>query len=254
MKITIIGAGNMGGAMAIGLAKTGKFQITATARHAERLEKYHPYGIRTTTDNLAAVKGADVVMYAVEPYQMQGVLEQTAPVLDFDSQLIVSVSPGVKAPDLVAWLGGSKKASIAYVIPNTAIEIGESMTYVSPITASDAQAQILKEIFDTVGKTCVVPLSLMMAGTKTASCGIAFAMRYIAASVEGAKALGLDPETAVDVVCQTVKGAAQLIAHNGTEPQFEIDRVTTPGGITIRGLEAMEAAGFSDAVKRGMGL
>ena len=258
MKVTVIGAGNMGGSAAIGFAACGALlpeNITVTARHASSLEKFKEYGIDTATDNCAAVAKADIVIYAVKPWQMEGVLKETAPVLDYARQLVVSFAPGVTPDQLKAWLDkdGSLPA-IAYVIPNTAIEIGESMTYISPVTASDEQCEMLKALFDKVGRSLVVGLDQMLSGTSLASCGIAYAMRYISASAEGGLRLGLDRADVGGAVCQTVRGAAALVEAKGFHPEAEIDRVTTPNGLTIRGLNAMENAGFSEAVIQGVTL
>ena len=256
MKITIIGAGNMGGSTAMGLAGYGAVpasDLTVTARHQTSLEKFIARGICATTDNCTAVQDADIVFYAVKPWQMEAVLKETAPVLDYSRQLIVSIAPGISAEQLKDWLRKDGAVpSIAYVIPNTAIEIGESMTYISPVTASDAQVSLLKDIFDRVGRTEVVPLEQMLSGTSLASCGIAYAMRYISASAEGGAQLGLDRDGIGRAVCQTVRGAAALVGAKGFDPEHEIDRVTTPNGLTIRGLNAMEEAGFTDAVIKGL--
>lgn len=253
MKITIIGAGNMGGSAAVGLFKAGFKDITVTAAHEGSLTGYRAMGIKATTDNKSAVQGADVVFYAVKPWLMEGVLKETCEVLDYDRQLVVSMAPGVKPEQLTEWLEKDGKVpAIAYVIPNTAIEIGESMTYIAPVTASDSQAALLKEMFDKVGSTGIVPVPQMLAATSLASCGIAYAMRYISASSAGGASLGLDGEAVGRAVCQTVRGAADLVAAKGYDSEAEINRVTTPGGLTIRGLNAMEEAGFSHAVAKGL--
>ena len=256
MRITIIGAGNMGGSTALGFAGCGAVAascITVTARHESSLEKFKSAGIRTDTDNCAAVVGADIVFYAVKPWQMEGVLKETRGVLDYGRQMVVSIAPGIKPGQLKEWLDkDGSLPSIAYAIPNTAIEIGESMTYLSPVTASDKEIATLKQLFDCVGKTAVVPLEQMLSGTSLASCGIAYAMRYISASAEGGARLGLDGAQTGEAVCQTVRGAAALVKAKGFDPEHEIDRVTTPNGLTIRGLNAMEEAGFSDSVVKGL--
>lgn len=258
MKITFIGAGNIGGATAIGFINGGVAaagDITVTSRHIRRLERFRKLGAETVTDNQKAVRGADIVIFAVKPWQMEDVLKDLRDSLDYSSQLLVSEAPGVSAANLLEWLGTDSngcKPSIAYAIPNTAIEICESMTFLSPITATDAQMQLLKSIFDKVGKTEIVPADRMLAGTSVASCGIAYAMRYISASAQGARKLGLDESSVNEVVCQTVSGASALISSHKSEPETEIDRVTTPNGLTIRGLEAMENAGFSEAVVKGL--
>ena len=256
MKITVIGSGNMGGFAALGFAGSGAVPascITVTARHGSSLEKFRERGIRTTTDNRTAVRDADIVFYAVKPWQMEAVLKETKEVLDYGRQMVVSIAPGITPGQLKEWMDkDGTLPSLAYAIPNTAIEIGESMTYVSPITATAEQAAQLKDLFDKVGKTLVVPLEQMLSGTSLASCGIAYAMRYISAAAEGGARLGLDPEGIGGAVCQTVRGAAALVWAKGFDPEHEIDRVTTPNGLTIRGLNAMEEAGFSDSVIKGL--
>ena len=256
MKITVIGAGNMGGSAALGFAGCGAVpprDITVTARHETSLEKFSTCGIRTCTDNRSAVRDADIVFYAVKPWQMEAVLKETKEVLDYGRQMLVSIAPGITPLQLREWLEKDGLVpAIAYAIPNTAIEIGESMTYISSVTASDEQTAMLKGLFDKVGKTLVVPLEQMLSGTSLASCGIAYAMRYISASAEGGARLGLGQEGIGEAVCQTVRGAAALVRAKGFDPEHEIDRVTTPNGLTIRGLNAMEEAGFSDAVIKGL--
>ena len=256
MKITIIGAGNIGGSIAAGFAFRGVLpaeNITVTARHASTLEKYAERGICTTTDNCAAAAAADIVFYAVKPWQMEDVLKETVPVLDYGRQLVACVSPCITVEQLRKWLSkDGVLPAISYVIPNTAVEIGESMTYISPVTSSEGQNALLKELFDKVGLSQVVPVDQMLSGTSLASCGIAYAMRYISASVEGGVQLGLDRAEVGEAVCQTVRGAAALVEARGYHPEKEIDRVSTPNGLTVRGLNAMENAGFSAAVIKGL--
>ena len=256
MRITVIGAGNMGGATALGFASCGAVaagDIHVTARHEESLRKFKETGIQTGTDNKAAVKEADVVFYAVKPWQMEAVIKETKEVMDYGSQLVVSIAPGIPPETLKEWFDkDGALPSISYAIPNTAIEIGESMTYISAVTSTEGQTALLKELFDKVGKTQVVPLGLMLSGTSLASCGIAYAMRYISASSEGGARLGLDGDAIGEAVCQTVRGAAALVNEKGFDQEREIDRVTTPNGLTIRGLEAMEEAGFTDSVVKGL--
>ena len=254
MKITIIGAGNIGGAVAIGLARC-KYapEVTVTARHDSSLEKYKGFGIRTSTDNRAAVREADIVCFAVKPWQMEEMLAGLRGALDYDRQLLVSLAPGIKPEQYREWLGvDGRMPALAYVIPNTAAEIGESMSYIASVTASEAQLQQLKRLFDGIGRSEIVPLDQMLSGTSLASCGIAYALRYLGAATEGGVRLGLDADKAGAAVCQTVRGAAELVRANGSDPESEIRRVTTPNGLTLKGLNAMEEAGFSEAVIKGL--
>ena len=257
MKLTFIGAGNIGGAAAIGLTQSGAIlaeDVTLTARNASSLEKFKGSGFRTLTDNIEAVKGADIVFYAVKPWQMEAVLKETAPALDYASQLVVSISPAVKADNLKEWLRKEDGSlpQIAYVIPNTAIEIGESMTFIASVTASEERTSQLDDLFGKAGKSLVVDLKQMLAGTSLASCGIAYAMRYIDAASEGGRRLGLEGIDIEQAVCQTVRGATELISSKDLSIKEEIDRVTTPNGLTIKGLNAMEESGFSNAVIKGL--
>ena len=269
MKLTIIGAGNIGGATAVGLARSAApdLEITVTARHASTLEKFAPsraaegggaalaengaLRIRTSLDNRAAVRGADIVVLAVKPWQMEEVVLDLLPALDLERQTIVSMAPGVGSDLFRKWLGES--AFLAYVIPNTAIAAGQSMTFIAPVgTMPEERIEALKELFEYGGSCLVVEESMLRAGTSLASCGIAYALRYISAAAKGGVALGFRPEESLEAVRQTVRGALAILEANSSLPEDEIDRVTTPGGMTLKGLEAMEAGGFSAAVISGL--
>ena len=251
MKIAVIGAGNMGGATALGLAsarpETG---ITVTAKHAATLEKFAARGLQTSLDNAEAARGAEVVVLAVKPWLAQGVLEELRPVLG--GKLLVSLVAGVPSAQMLEWISGAGLAGAYTVIPNLAIEVGESMSFIHELCGTPETLATVRALFDAVGKTAVVDERRLHAGMMLASCGTAFALRYVRASAEGGVELGLYPKEAVEAALQTVKGAAALLEARGTHPEEEIDRVTTPGGITIRGLNAMEEAGFSAAVIAGL--
>jgi pyrroline-5-carboxylate reductase len=251
MKIAIIGAGNMGGATALGLASAlSDAQITVTAKHAATLEKFAARRLATSQDNVSAASDADVVILAVKPWLAQGVLSELTPVLS--GKVLVSFVAGVPAAEMRSWLDGSGVAGIYSVIPNLAIEVGESMSFIHEICGTPEALRTVQALFDAVGRTAVVDEKRLNAGMMLASCGTAFALRYVRASAEGGVELGLYPQEALAAALQTVKGAAALLAARGSHPEAEIDRVTTPGGITIKGLNAMEEAGFSAAVIAGL--
>lgn len=251
MNIAIIGAGNMGGATALGLAGAlPEARITVTAKHAATLEKYAARGLQTSLDNAAAVRGADVVILGVKPWLVQGVLQELLP--ELGGKVFVSFAAGIPASDLAAWLAGSGAAGIYTVIPNLAIEVGQSMSFIHEVAGTPGTLACVQSLFDAVGQTAVVDERRLHAGMMLASCGTAFALRYVRASAEGGVELGLYPQEAIAAALQTVKGAAALLEARGTHPEQEIDRVTTPGGITIRGLNAMEEAGFTAAVIAGL--
>ena len=137
------------------------------------------------------------------------------------------------------------------VVPNTAIAIGESMTVVSGCGVSEQQTGEVCSLFDRLGETLLVEERLLDAAMALGSCGTAYALRYVRAAMEAGIELGLYPEQAEKIVAQTVKGAAEILLRGGAHPEAEIDKVTTPGGYTIKGLNRMEECGFSNAVIEG---
>lgn len=260
MKLTIIGAGNMGGAIAKGLSKGQLIQakdITCTARTMQTLD-----GLRKVNedfhlfqDNCAAVKGADIVVLAVKPWKMEEVIAEIRPNLELNRQLIISIAAGIdfKALEQMLTAGSGESVSNLFrVIPNTAIEVKSSMTFVAAHQASAASTEIVLNLFKELGSVLLIEESEMAAYTALSSCGIAFALRYIRASMEGGIESGIPASRARDIVAQTVIGAAKLVLEKQSHPEIEIDKVTTPGGITIRGLNEMEHAGFTSAVIRGL--
>ena len=253
MKISIIGTGNMGGSIARALAGgtyVESSDITCTARSAETLKKYQEK-FNVTTDNKAAVRDADIVIFAVKPWLMEEVVKDVAPDMDLDRQMVASVAAGVSFSQLSQWLGRND-AVLFRVIPNTAIEIGSGVTFVSSYNASEAQRQTIVGMFGEMGFVQEVEEEMMASGTALASCGIAYAMKYIQAAIAGGEKLGFEPEQARKIVEYTVKGAAELLLATGNPPQTEINKVTTPGGLTAKGLAAMDEAGFDQAVLDGL--
>lgn len=264
MKITIIGAGNMGGAIARGLAKGSKLvtasDITCTDafhKNLDLLKAEFPL-INVSDNNAAAVKNADLILLAVKPWVLPEVIREIKRSLDYERQLIVSIAGGVKFNDLNDFFQKDNDfdaygvSTLFRVIPNTAIDVLSSMTFISSVNASKEQDDLIMELFSDLGHVLLIPESQMTAATALASCGIAFALRYIRAATEGGVELGIPAYQAKEIVAQTVKGAAELLLVNHTHPEVEIDRVTTAGGITIKGLNEMEQYGFTNSVIKGL--
>ena len=259
MKIAIIGAGNMGGAIAAGLAKGKLVQsrnIICTARTQATLDKIkgiYPE-IVVTTDNSIAAKEADIIILAVKPWFMEEVIADIRENFDPVNQIFVSVAAGITLEELSNWIYPSNPSlvSVFRAIPNTAAAVLESMTFLASANADEDQIKLVCDIFDEMGTTTYVEERLIPAGTALASCGIAFAMRYIRAASEGGVEIGFRPEEARKIVEYTVKGAAELLLASGNHPEAEIDKVTTAGGITIKGLNEMEHEGFTSAVIKGL--
>lgn len=256
MKITIIGGGNMGGALALGLAQGSIFRaedITVTARTQDtlcKIETANPL-IRTSLDNVSAVEDADYIILAVKPWLIGKVIEEIVPCLDITRQVIISVAAGITFDELTRMLGGGTP-TLFRVIPNTAIAIRQSMTLVAACHASKKQIWDVLEMMDELGKSILIEEKLMSAGTALTSCGIAYALQYIKAAMQGAIELGLYPQQAKEMILQTLQGAVGLLQQGESLPEEEIYKVCTPGGVTIKGLNAMTANGFDHAVIEGL--
>jgi pyrroline-5-carboxylate reductase len=251
-KIAIIGGGNLGTAIAEGLLNS-KFSkagdIIITKRNIATLKSLKEKGVVVTDDNGAAVKKSEVIILAVKPFQVADVLGGITKELNKD-KVLISVVTGA----LISEMEDIVKKNIAYfrAMPNTAIAIRESMTCICSKNADAAAAKYVNDLFGTLGKVVSIDEKLMEAATILAACGTAYAMRYIRANIQGGIEIGFDATTASLIAAQTVKGAAELLLQKGTHPEQEIDKVTTPKGCTIAGLNEMEHQGFSSSLIRGV--
>lgn len=251
MKITVIGAGNMGGAIIRGLVASRRLapeEVTAVAVHDKTLNAMRALGVQATADAAQAVADADVVLLAVKPWLVESVAAQAAPAVRADA-LVGSVAAGIGFETLASHFGDKP---LFRIMPNTAVTVGEGMTFISSRNASTEQTQVMTSLFEPLGMVMEVPEKQFEGCMALASCGIAYALRYVRAAMEGGIELGIPPLMAQTIVAQTVKGAAEILLRTGNHPEAEIDKVTTPGGITIRGLNAMEANGFTRAVIEGL--
>lgn len=251
-KIAIIGGGNLGTAIAEGLLKS-KFckpaDITITKRKIVTLEKLKEIGVHVTSENAEAVSNSELVILAVKPYQVADVLTSFKNVLT-TKHILVSVVTGVLITEIEEII--KIKIPVFRAMPNTAIAIQESITCLSFSNATAAQINFVKNIFSTLGKVVMIDEKLMEAATVLGACGTAYAMRYIRANIQGGIEIGFDAATASLIAAQTVKGAAELLLQKGTHPEQEIDKVTTPKGCTIAGLNEMEHQGFSSSLIKGI--
>lgn len=251
MKLTIIGAGNMGGALIHGLAKNGQAEKMTIADKNQALlasfkEKYP--GITTTTDNVTAVQNADIIIIVVKPWLVPLVLKEIKPAINLTWQIVVSDAANFTT-DMLASELGNVYGHFFYVIPNIAAEFGASMNFIAKgERASDESLAKVKAIYDLVGETLVVPENLIGPGMMMASSGIAYVMRYIRAMMQGGCEMGFYPQQSKQISLQTMQGAISLLKETGMHPEEAIDKVTTPGGVTIKGINELDHAGFTDAV------
>jgi len=246
----------MGGAMVEGLIKGDYIQnedICLADPSRPIRDKFADMGVTATPSNQLAAQGADVVCVVVKPWLVEQVLTGIRDVMDYDQQTLVVVAAGVKSESVVEWMTKEGKMIPTFlVIPNIAIAQLESMTFIAPVVADVQQTAKVKELFDTMGHSIITDEQHLGAGTTLASCGIAYAMRYIRAASEGGVELGFKADDAKQIVMQTMKGAVTLLEATGLHPEAAIDLVTTPGGVTIKGLNEMEHAGFTSSVIRGL--
>jgi pyrroline-5-carboxylate reductase len=251
-KIAIIGGGNLGTAIADGLLKS-KFcrpaDITITKRNIATLKNLKEKGVNITSDNCEAVSKSELVILAVKPYQVSDVINLFKKELT-SKHVLVSVVTGVLIAEMAETI--QKKMPIFRAMPNTAIAIRESITCLSFANASAGQINYVKKLFSALGKVAMIDEKLMEAATVLGACGTAYAMRYIRANIQGGIEIGFDAATASLIAAQTVKGAAELLLQKGTHPEQEIDKVTTPKGCTIAGLNEMEHWGFSSSLIKGI--
>lgn len=251
MKISVIGAGNMGGALIKGWAKSGKVEsITVADKNEKLLESMANEfpALHVTTDNVAAVKDADIIILVVKPWLMPLVIDEIKSSVDLSRQIIVSDAANYTT-DKLAEQFGVAEAQYFYAIPNIAAEYEASMSFIAKGSAAtdDALAKV-EALYALCGDTLVVAENLVAAGMMLASCGIAYVMRYVRAQMQAGCEMGFYPQQAKQIALQTMQGAVSLLKETGLHPEEAIDKVTTPGGVTIKGLNELDHSGFTSAV------
>jgi len=251
-KIAIIGGGNLGTAIAEGLVKSGftlPEHIMVTKRNIATIRHLEEKGILVGDDNREAVRYADLVILAIKPFQVEDVVNRIKSDLT-DHHLLLSVVTGVTMDNILSYAG--RNIGVVRAMPNTAIAIQESMTCVCARNITDDQKEYVDHLFRQLGKVVTIEEKLMDAATVLGACGIAYALRFIRANIQGGIEIGFDAATATLIASQTVKGAAELLIQTGRHPEQEIDKVTTPKGCTIAGLNEMEHQGFSSSLIKGI--
>lgn len=253
MKIAIIGCGNLGTSIANGLLTREDFDannLTLTKRNTTSLAEFEARGVHVHTDNLAAAKYADIILLGVKPYNVSPILKEIKPALDPKKQIIISLATGVTLEEMYQIIDPSTVTFRA--MPNIAADIQESITCICEQQANPVQIELVKELFDAIGFTIPIDEKLMEAATVLGACGIAYVLRFMRAMIQGGIQIGFDSVTASKIVFQTVKGASELMIQRNMHPEEAIDKVTTPKGCTIVGLNEMEHQGFSSAMVRGV--
>ena len=251
--IAIIGCGNLGIAIAKGLLDGGYAanKIIATRRNAEPLAFLAAQGVQVSTDNRNAATTAEIVILAVKPHNIEAISKDIADLIKPKQHIVISLATGISVAQLQNWLGQTELALVR-AMPNTAADVGESLTCLYTANCTEEQNEEVRQLFDSIGEPIFINEELMEAATILGACGIAYVLRFIRAMIQGGIQVGFDAKTATQIVTQTVKGAAQLLIERGEHPEREIDKVTTPKGCTIVGLNEMEHSGFSSALIKGI--
>lgn len=255
MKAAIIGGGNIGLSLAEGLVQSAVCKpadITVTRRNPNSLKELAKRNFKTTTDNGKAIEDADAVFICVLPQQLDEALSQIKPFIDLKKHLVVSVVTGAHTSVFRTILGD--KLRVIRAMPNTAMKVRESMTCISAVNATQKDIALVQDLFDTMGQSIIINEDMMSAATALCACGIAFFLRTIRAASQGGVEIGFHAHDALRIAAQTAFGAAKLLIVNKTHPEEEIDKVTSPKGCTIAGLNEMEHQGLSSAFIKGIKL
>ncbi len=252
-KISIIGCGNIGLSLLQGFLKEKAIpakNITVTRRNIEELDSLKPFGVRLTCNNIQAVKDSEIVIIAVKPYNIINILEEIREYINPKKHIIISVTAGISINEIKDLV--KSPLPIFRAMPNISASVGKSLSCISHSDADEKDIESVKALFDIIGTTMVIDEELMQSATILGSCGIAYVLRFIRAMIQGGIQIGFDAKTASAIVNQTVKGAAELLIERKEHPEFEIDKVTTPKGCTIVGLNEMEHNGFSSSLIKGI--
>ncbi|MDJ0646640.1 MAG: pyrroline-5-carboxylate reductase [Flavobacteriaceae bacterium] len=251
MKIAIIGTGNLGKSIAKGLITTNAItSLYLTKRNLEEISEFEGYkNVFLTKDNEEAVQNSDILIFAVQPRHFEEILINIKALLT-DKHVLISTITGYSI-DRIEGIVGSDRFIIRSM-PNTAIAVSKSMTCLCSNEQGKKRIKIAEAIFNRLGTSISIPESQMQAATVVCASGIAFWMRLIRATTQAAIQLGFDAKEAQELAMHTCEGAASLLIHTGNHPEEEIDKVTTPKGCTIEGLNEMEHKGLSSSLIQGM--
>ena len=251
MKIAIIGTGNLGLSIAKGLVINNTFTtLYLSKRNIDVLSSWKEYkNVFITQDNKEAVQNSDIIIFAVQPNQFDLILKEVKSLLT-DKHVLISTITGYTIDRMESIIGNQHP--IIRSMPNTAISVGKSMTCLCSNDTGKKKLPIAEAIYNGLGTSLVIEEQHMQAATVLCASGIAFWMRLIRATTQGGVQLGFDADVALKMSMQTAMGAASLLIETGSHPEEEIDRVTTPRGCTITGLNEMEHQGLSSSLIKGL--
>ncbi|MDR0477979.1 MAG: pyrroline-5-carboxylate reductase [Desulfobulbaceae bacterium] len=244
-RIGFIGGGNMATALIGGLLQSGAAAseniVCSEVQGEVRRGLKERFAIAVTGDNLKVSRQADIIVYAVKPQVLPEVLRQTAEVVD-DTKLIISIAAGVPLAALAHGLGVSEgKIRLIRVMPNLCALVGESATAIAAGAGTrPGDTDLAKTIFDAVGTSVVMGENLLDAFTGLGGSGPAYVFLIIEALADAGVNMGLTRQDALLVAGQTLFGTAKMFVQGQEHPAQLKDRVCSPGGTSIAGVEALE--------------
>lgn len=250
-SIGVIGCGNLGLSILKGIiAKNPDVTLFASKRDVSALKRMDLGKTTITTDNTLLIRSCEILIIALKPYNIIPFLTEFAPDIDTKKHTVISAATGITIEEMEKVL--PQGVGVYRVMPNTASSVNESITAICSNKDILNRREEVEEIFNAIGEIVFIEENLMESATILGACGVAYVLRFMRAMIQGGIEVGFDAATATKIVSQTMKGASELIIQNGTHPEQEIDKVTTPKGCTIVGLNEMEHAGFSSALIKGI--
>lgn len=249
-RIAFIGAGNMAEALIRGIVASKQVRalsIIASDVSKSRLDHIsRQVGVKSSSDNKAAIKGASIIFIAVKPNMVDTVLAELGGLISSD-QLVISIAAGVTISRIEKQL--TNKVPVIRAMPNTPALVLEGATAISPGSyVQQSQIILAQQLLSAVGKVVVVTESLMDAVTGLSGSGPAYIFMVIESLADAGVKEGLSREVAITLAAQTVLGAAKMVIETGDHPAALKDKVASPGGTTIAGIAALETAGLRKAL------
>lgn len=251
LKIGIIGCGNLGLSLLNGIRKKDpSVFICASRTNISTIEYLNDDKTLITNDNARLIDDSEILILALKPYNILPFLKQYGHLVDPSKHTVISVATGISIEEIKTGL--NEKVGVYRAMPNTAASVNESITAIAHNGDPLNRSNDVEQLFTSIGEVVMIDEKLMESATILGACGIAYVLRFMRAMIQGGIEVGFDAKTATKIVSQTIKGASELIIQNGSHPEQEIDKVTTPKGCTIVGLNEMEHAGFSSALIKGI--
>lgn len=255
MKLGFIGAGNMAGAIVKGVISSGftKAQdiviYDVSPTQIEKMQEQYPVGIATSNPEL--VKSCDVVILAVKPIFLKGVLQEIKPYAA--GKCIISIAAGWSFAMLTEILDTASGAHVLRVMPNTPAMVGEGYTALcEETTLTKDEMAFAKAMFETLGKATVLPERLFDAVVAVSGSSPAYIYMVIEAMADAAVQLGMPRQTAIEAAAQAVLGSAKMVLETGEHPAKLKDAVCSPGGTTIDAVYALEQGGLRATIMDAM--